>query len=311
VPYLKLLQAQAMQNFKEFHLTERPDMLLDTRACGPVEMMTLAQDSGAFPDPASDSYNLILCTSGHAAHCEMTFGGSLHASYVKPNSISVAPLRTECNYELSAAHQILVFQLPGQLIRSARQALGVGGVDDLGVLHSGLFQDWSLAQEMQRMWRSAAEAPRADIDLETMVVDLSERLVRMSLSATSAKPQRLHLTWRALQRVIEFVDAQIGNALPLELLAGIAHLSEFHFVRAFKAQVGVTPHQYVMAQRVERAKALLKRQHSGLADVAYACGFSSHQHLSTVFKAFEGRTPAEFRRVARYFGPSLSGAVSA
>jgi len=79
-----------------------------------------------------------------------------------------------------------------------------------------------------------------------------------------------------------------------EELAAIAQLSVFHFCRSFKRSTGFTPHQYVIQQRVERAKQLLKDGKMGISEVAIACGFTHQSHLNRHFKRLTGVPPKKF-----------------
>ena len=99
-----------------------------------------------------------------------------------------------------------------------------------------------------------------------------------------------------IANVKEFVARNLTARLSLEDLAEVASLSPFHFTRVFKAQVGMTPHEFVVQQRVERAKALLREGAMNAGDVAVAAGFGSHAHFSIAFKRREGVSPGEFRR---------------
>jgi AraC family transcriptional regulator len=73
-----------------------------------------------------------------------------------------------------------------------------------------------------------------------------------------------------------------------------AQLSLPYFVRAFHHSTGHSPHQYVLRQRVERAKEILTR--SCVLDVALACGFRTQQHFARVFRLICGASPSEYRR---------------
>ncbi len=59
--------------------------------------------------------------------------------------------------------------------------------------------------------------------------------------------------------------------------------------------MGVTPHEYVLQQRVERAKKLLKETKLSVMEVAFLCGFSSHSHLGKWFRQYIGMTPKAYR----------------
>lgn len=100
----------------------------------------------------------------------------------------------------------------------------------------------------------------------------------------------------ARRRVLDFIDAHLDSAaLSLPQLAALAHLSEFHFARMFRASMGCSVHDWVAARRLHRARALLRETALPLADVAAACGYASASHLSQRFKTATGTTPGHFR----------------
>jgi AraC family transcriptional regulator len=109
-------------------------------------------------------------------------------------------------------------------------------------------------------------------------------------------PVRGGLTARQLRRVKEFVDAQIQNQITIAGLAALAGLSRYHFIRAFKDTVGLTPYQYVLAERIRRATGLLCKPDLSLGDVALSVGFSDVSQLNRVFRNLVGVTPTAFRR---------------
>jgi len=109
-------------------------------------------------------------------------------------------------------------------------------------------------------------------------------------------PVRGGLTALQLNRVKEYVDAQISGDITVSDLAALAGLSHFHFIRAFKDSVGLSPYQYVLSERISRAKELLSRCELSVADVAVAVGFSGASQLNRVFRKLIGVTPTAFRR---------------
>ncbi len=74
-------------------------------------------------------------------------------------------------------------------------------------------------------------------------------------------------------------------------LAEMAGLSVRHFSRAFRDEIGETPHRWLMTQRVEHAMTLLKADHLPLAEIASACRVSSQSHFTRVFRQVTGETP--------------------
>ena len=105
------------------------------------------------------------------------------------------------------------------------------------------------------------------------------------------------LTSGNLRRVIDYIEGLLGKSdLSIEELAGVAHMSPFHFSREFKRTTGVAPHRFILERRVERAKLHLADGKRLLTDIAYATGFSSQAHFSSVFHRLTGMTPKEYRR---------------
>jgi len=107
--------------------------------------------------------------------------------------------------------------------------------------------------------------------------------------------------WR-LRRIQEHVNANIGDPITLADLAAAAGLSRMHFAAQFRAAMGCRPHEYLLQQRIECAKATLSSVSLPLAEVALSVGFQTQSHFSTVFKRLTGETPARWQRANRRTG---------
>jgi AraC family transcriptional regulator len=99
-----------------------------------------------------------------------------------------------------------------------------------------------------------------------------------------------------LRRIKEFVHARIEDDLSLDEMAQSVGLSTAHFARMFRKSTGETPHQFVLRQRLERAKGMLRAPDARVLDVAVACGFKTQQHFAQAFRDFFGVTPTEYRQ---------------
>ena len=99
-----------------------------------------------------------------------------------------------------------------------------------------------------------------------------------------------------LRTVKELVHARIEDELTLIEMAQSVQLSTAHFARMFRWSTGETPHQFVVRQRVERAKDMLREGEMRVLDVAVACGFKNQQHFARVFRQIFGASPTEYRR---------------
>jgi AraC-like DNA-binding protein len=100
-----------------------------------------------------------------------------------------------------------------------------------------------------------------------------------------------------LRRVLDFLVAHLGDDPTIAELARECGLSSGHFARAFRQTTGLTPHQWLIRKRVERARELLLGNGLGLADIALACGFVDQSHFTRVFAKVEDCTPGKWRRL--------------
>jgi AraC-like DNA-binding protein len=99
----------------------------------------------------------------------------------------------------------------------------------------------------------------------------------------------------SLQRARDLIDAQLDRPLDLETLARAAHLSRFHFLRAFRKTFHETPHQYLTRKRLERAKELLANSELPITEICFAVGFESLGSFSTLFHQVVGWSPSIYR----------------
>jgi len=101
----------------------------------------------------------------------------------------------------------------------------------------------------------------------------------------------------AVAEVRRHVDAHLGEETPrLEDLAAMAGLSLPWFKARFRREVGLSPRNYIVMRKIERAKERLARGEGSVTDIAMELGFSTSQYFATVFRRYTGMTPGEFRR---------------
>lgn len=115
----------------------------------------------------------------------------------------------------------------------------------------------------------------------------------------AAVPPRGKLAGPQLGRVVEHVHARLADDLSLDELAGVAGLSLFHFSRLFRATTSLSPHQFVLRLRVERAMRLLRERRRGgglrpLTEIALEAGFYDQAHFTHAFKRLVGVVPSGF-----------------
>jgi AraC family transcriptional regulator len=101
------------------------------------------------------------------------------------------------------------------------------------------------------------------------------------------------LTPSRLQQSIDYIHAHLNGDLSMAQIAGSVNSSPTYFASSFKRATGISLHQYVIKQRVERAKLLLETTDLPIANIASQVGFSSQSHLTQHCKSFTGMTPRQ------------------
>ena len=109
------------------------------------------------------------------------------------------------------------------------------------------------------------------------------------LTGAGLAPWQIELALRALLR-------DLCADFPVTRLAALCGLSRSYFARAFKVSMGVSPHRWLVRQRVRRAGELLERTNDSISVIATTCGFADQSHLTRAFHAIVGTTPAAWRR---------------
>jgi AraC family transcriptional regulator len=102
-----------------------------------------------------------------------------------------------------------------------------------------------------------------------------------------------------LQRVLDFIEQHLPEAIHVRDLAQVVHMSPYHFARMFKQATGQPPHVYITSQRMDLAKNLLGATDMSLVQVASSVGYQTQAHFTGVFHKQVGLTPRTFRLKCR------------
>jgi AraC-like DNA-binding protein len=96
-------------------------------------------------------------------------------------------------------------------------------------------------------------------------------------------------------RARDAIDRAYAHPLDIAALADVAHVSEAHFIRTFRATFGETPHRYLQRRRVERAMFLLRETGRSITDICLDVGFGSLGTFSRTFRDIVGVNPTDYR----------------
>jgi AraC family transcriptional regulator len=158
--------------------------------------------------------------------------------------------------------------------------------EQLGYLAISLLYELKEENVLGRMY--------ADSVASVIAVQLVRRyscLKDVRISKGGMAPQKLR---RAIEYISDHLEQE--REIALAVLAEEVEMSYYHFSRAFKQSMGLSPINYITRQRMERAKRLLAETALPIAEIALRAGFSSQSHFTTSFRRLAGVTPRSFRR---------------
>jgi len=130
---------------------------------------------------------------------------------------------------------------------------------------------------------------------ETMGCALAAHLTRRYADFRKEPALCGGLSSQILSRVLQFIGENLDTNLSLQSLADLAQLDLYLFLRRFKQSVGLAPHQYLLRQRIERAKSLLGDLELPITEIALRLGFASQSHFATAFRRIAKVSPRAYR----------------
>lgn len=131
-------------------------------------------------------------------------------------------------------------------------------------------------------------------DLDSCRAALAAAAALLNLPGETAEPAGALAPWQR-QRLLDLIDARLESGVGLEDLAIAVGLSSSYLCRAFRATFAQSPHAFVVARRLERARQLMTETGDPLSQIASACGFSDQAHLCRLFSRAHGQPPHRWR----------------
>ncbi len=193
--------------------------------------------------------------------------------------------------------QTLHLQLNQELLsRTAQEVADVDPAHLTLVPRTGL-HDPLLTQIGLALWRELEQqAPSGKLFAQTAAQMIAVHLLRhYSSTEVGIQERSPGLTRRQVQGVTDFILAHLSQDISLEALAQQIGFSPYHFARLFRQTMGESPHQFVLRQRIEKARHLLKTTVMPLAHIALESGFANQSHFTRHFKRHLGLTPRAYR----------------
>ena len=215
---------------------------------------------------------------------------------------SIRDLRDPCTVRVTHPVDVITFELPRVAVAEWAHSAGMRRFAGLDPVSGQTAMDsviGNIGLALLPGLAGSAGAPGLFVDymLDALLAHLSDRF---GSSVDHAAHGGL-APWQE-RRAKDLLEHAVENDLPLSRLAADCGISASHFVRAFHASTGTTPHRWLLERRVDRAKVLLRESDLPLAEVAVSCGFADQSHFTNTFSRIARTTPMTWRRMGRARG---------
>ena len=237
----------------------------------------------------------IVFSPGSIGPIALSFdGGPTHRFTPPPSTLGFYPAGAEVSVSHGPGRVVQVLQDPA-LYGDILPDIG-GGRDGLSIGPVVNFADPLVVRIARSLACDVGGGPADRLLADALGMALAARLARRFLPLREPPdPAAGGLSRERLRRVLDHIEAHLGEELTLAGLAAVACLSPCHFSRCFKRAVGVGPHRYVARRRIERAREMIRRTEEPIAAIAQALGFADQSHFTNAFRRETGATPARFR----------------
>jgi AraC family transcriptional regulator len=265
-----------------------------------IGMFIAQQPEGYFPDEATSTYNLQL-NLGNEVLAGVDLGAGKHEVRMKRGGFVIAPPETRTEYNVFNKHRLMCLGVPSSFFDNAASDLGID-INSIEAMLTDTHLDPVVRQVVKECWaESNNNTARGALFVDANLMTLASRILTLAIGkeATPDAAKESPLSDALYERVCQYVDSNIDTSLRMKSLARLVDMNEYGFSRAFKARTGHSPYQWVIERRLTRAELLLRQSKMELAEIAFAVGFSSQSHMTTLFSQRLGVTPAEFRKSLR------------
>lgn len=256
-----------------------------------LEQLNVDLDSA----PVKAAKHLVVVHSANPARLEWKIDGRRKAELFSEGDAIVNPVGLFVAPRWSAEVELLLLAIDPALVHQVAEEMNRPGRVEL--IPRFQFRD-ELVRQLARSLIAEFEQDLTpdQVYVESLTHTLIAHLIRKySVAGIKLPSASCGLPPRKLARVIEYINDHLGESLSLEVIAKVADISPSYFLTLFKQSTGLAPHQYVITQRIEQAKALLTQTRMPIAEIASRAGFADQSHLTRLMRRHTGLTPKILR----------------
>ena len=225
------------------------------------------------------------------------FAGQEYDGLLPPGSFFLLPARTPTFFSWNETDESIIFTLEQsalQQIAIENDCLNPSRVELLPIIYKRDLKLEFFAKSFKEEMHNKALGGRLYSDYLANLFTI-HLLRHYCAFEPKLKQYQGGLSRHRLQRAIAYIQDHLAENISLAEMAQEVGMSQHHFCRLFKQSTGIAPYQYVIQQRLERAKQLLLQNKLSIAEVAQEVGFSEQSQLSRHLKRATGLTPKQLQ----------------
>jgi AraC family transcriptional regulator len=260
-----------------------------------IEVQSHRQPPGEMPEHRTDQHIIAVQLRQKSLFCEQWLDGHKRVARLEVDTFTMIPANVthRCIWNITAAATVLVLD-PQYLAHVVHESVHPDRVE----LLPRFFQFDPVIQQIGGLLARELDTdlPNSQIYVDGLTTALSAHLLRQYCTVEQRiKDYKNGLSQYRLQQAIDYIQAHLAEDLSLDDIAAQVGMSRYYFCHLFKRSTGMSPYQYVIKCRIDRAKELLLfRQDCSIADVAFQVGFASQSQFTKHFKKWVGTTPKKF-----------------
>ena len=212
-----------------------------------------------------------------------------------PGSMILLAPGTRDRLRWQGASDRLILSLHPDLLHRTTEELG--SKIKMEFVNQWSLRDGAVQHLMMEMSRESDEGwPLGGLYADLLALNLATLLLRRhAATPLVVRPVKSGLSMPKLRQAMEYITENLHRDLRLEEMAGELQMSPFHFARQFRGSLKQSPYQYLLEQRIGRAKVLLKRHGLTVQEIAYETGWNSPVNFVRAFQQRVGQTPGAWR----------------
>ena len=253
---------------------------------------------GDIHDRTAPMSNLVVMTYyGAPQRIEWRNGRQRQQSLTRSGAITLIPSDHEAHWDVHGPIEVShVYLPPARILACTEAARGPSGIEFLDRIG---FMDPTASQLLEILAREVTNPVCSSRLMMEQIIDvLCLHLLRThsSMARVTPEAQGKGLARWQVTKIHDYMRDHLDQEMGLDELAALLGLSRFHFCTAFRQATGLTPHRFLIAMRIARARELLLDPGKPVTEIAASIGYQTPSAFSTAFRAVEGISPSEFRR---------------